>query len=87
MARPDFVMVTVHDVPLQAGIRSAHKREGYPEGNAFSTGSEGYFATAAPVIAGEKYQLSLSLVRHGSKPGTNVNNGGKANGPATRTRS
>ena len=73
--RPTEVTVTVEGQDIMALART------------FSTGSEGYFATAAPVIAGEKYQLSLSLVRHGSKPASNVTNGGKANGPATRTRS
>lgn len=72
--RPTQVIVKVEGQDIPALART------------FTSGSEGFFASGAPVIAGEKYQLTMSLVRHGSKPqpeGATM----KGNGPAVRTRS
>jgi hypothetical protein len=36
----------------------------------FSTGSEGFYANGKIEIAGERYQVSMNIVRIGSKPVT-----------------
>lgn len=71
MSRPAAVILIVQNPTtgeaLDAITAQARSRA---TNNQFSTGSEGYYAGGKLEIDGERYQVTCSIVRIGSKPGS-----------------